>query len=123
MAQLLFASSITAVKLSILCFYRRIFASRQVLTVLIVTGIVLIAWFLALFLSLIFACRPLAYIWDRMIPNGHCINLNTTSYAITGASLLLDLIIFVIPIPPLWKLHTTMTQRLNLIGLFLVGAL
>lgn len=87
------------------------------------TGLGVIAWLLAEFVSVMFACRPLAYFWDKTIPNGHCINENTASYAVSAASLLTDLIIFIIPIPPLWKLHTTLSQRLNLIGLFLVGAL
>lgn len=101
MTQVFFAFSITFIKLSILCFYRRIFASRSVLIALIITGLGAIAWFLAQFLSVMFSCRPLAYFWDKTIPNGHCINENIFGYAITGASLLTDLIVFVIPIPPL----------------------
>ena len=69
------------------------------------------------------SCRPTAYFWDKTIAHGKCIDENTAGYAITGASLLTDLIIFVIPIPSLWGLRRSLAQRIALILLFLTGAL
>lgn len=69
------------------------------------------------------SCRPIAYFWDKTIPNGQCINENTISYVITAASLLADLIIFAIPIPSLWGLKRSLSQRVGLIALFATGAL
>ena len=90
---------------------------------LIATAIFQIAWFIAQIVSVSLSCRPLAYFWDKTIPNGHCINENTAGYIITAANLLSDLTIFVTPIFPLWGLQKSMKQRLGLIGLFLAGAL
>ena len=90
---------------------------------LILTGLFQCAWFLAQLISIFLSCRPLPYFWDKTIPNGHCIDENIAGYAITASSLLTDLLIFAIPIPPLMKLQKSLSQRLSLIGLFLVGAL
>ena len=90
---------------------------------LILTGLFQCAWFLAQLISVLLSCRPLAYFWDKTIPNGHCIDENNAAYAITASSLLTDLLIFAIPIPPLMKLQKSISQRLGLIALFLVGAL
>ena len=113
----------TLLKLSLLLFYRRVFSSRKMAIALIASGLFMIAWFIAQTVSVLTSCRPLAYFWDKTIPNGHCINENTAGYVITGASLLADLVVFIIPIAPLWGMQKSLAQRLSLIALFLTGAL
>ena len=121
--QVLFSFSVTLVKMSILCFYRRIFCSTKTFIAINATGCFLIAWFLAQFISVMLSCRPIEYFWDKTIPDGKCINENIVSYAITAASLLADLIIFGIPIPSLLGLKRSIAQRAGLISLFLTAAL
>jgi len=113
----------TALKMSILLFYRRIFAGRPINIALILAGCFNIAWFIARFVSVMVSCRPLAYFWDKTIPHGQCISENLSSYLITGVSLIMDVVIFAIPIFPLWGLKKSFGQRLSLIALFLTGAL
>ena len=122
--QFLFAFSSTALKFSILALLHRIFGvSRSLRVALLATGAFQIAWFIAQVVSVLLSCRPFAYFWDKTIPHGHCINENNASYAITATNLLSDLVIFFIPIFPLWGLQKSAKQRLGLIGLFLGGAL
>ena len=121
--QVLFSFSITFVKMSILCFYRRIFTSRRMFIILILTGCFNMAWFLAQFLSVMLSCRPLAFFWNKAIPNGRCIDENAVSYGITAASLVMDIIVFCIPIPSLWKIQRSLSQKLGLIGLFATSSL
>ena len=90
---------------------------------LIITGVGLIGWFLASILSVFLSCRPFYYTWDKTIPNGHCTDQNNLAYATTSASLVADLVLFIIPIPPLMKLQKSLPQRLSLIAVFLVGAM
>lgn len=90
-------------------FYR--FPSRKTNIAIIATGCLLIAWFLAQFLSVMLSCRPIQYFWDRSVTNGKCMDQRITSYAITAGSLLADLIIFVIPIPSLWGLKVVFSER------------
>ena len=90
---------------------------------LTIAGCFNLAWFVAQFVSVMVSCRPLAYFWDKTIPHGKCIDENLAGYLITSVSLLMDLVIFLIPIPPLWGLKKSLAQRLSLIGLFLAGAL
>lgn len=109
--------------MSILFFYDRIFPSQKTRIALIATGCFVVAWFLAQFISVMLSCRPIAYLWDKTIADGKCINEHTVSIVITAAGLLADLIIFVIPIPSLWGLKRPFAQQVGLIGLFAVGAL
>lgn len=56
--------------------------------------------FVAQFVSVMVSCQPLAYFWDKTNPHGKVIDENLADCLITGVSLLMDVIIFVIPIPP-----------------------
>lgn len=68
-------------------------------------------------------CRPLAYYWDRSIPNGYCVNDNLIGYSITGANIVTDLVVLVMPIPWLWGMNMTVPKRMAVVGLFILGSL
>lgn len=87
-------------------------------------GIFLILWFLAQVIYILLECKPIEKFWDFTITSGKCnTDGNVSGYSINGASLGLDLVLFVVPIPPLWGLKWGLTDRLCLIGIFMVGAL
>ena len=68
-------------------------------------------------------CRPLAYYWDRSIPNGHCSDDNLVGYSISSVGILTDVIVLLMPIPWLWRLRLDLIKRLAVIGLFVLGSL
>ncbi|KAI4202070.1 MAG: hypothetical protein LQ350_002859 [Teloschistes chrysophthalmus] len=120
--QILFGCSITATKLSILFFYHRLFPSRTFFMVSIITGIATILWWIGLMLTAFLHCRPLAYYWDRTIPNGHCVDDLLIGYAITSVNIVTDLIVLILPIPWLWGMNMAVPKRMAVVGLFVLGS-
>ncbi|KAI4240047.1 MAG: hypothetical protein LQ352_007732 [Teloschistes flavicans] len=120
--QVLFGCSITATKLSILFFYHRLFPSRTFFLVSLITGIATILWWIGLMLTAFLHCRPLAYYWDRSIPNGHCVDDLLIGYAITSVNIVADLIVLILPIPWLWGMNMAVPKRMAVVGLFVLGS-
>ncbi|KAL9597518.1 MAG: hypothetical protein Q9179_004236, partial [Wetmoreana sp. 5 TL-2023] len=121
-SQVLFGCSITATKLSILYFYHRLFPSRTFFIVSLVTAIASVLWWIGLMLTAFLHCRPLAYYWDRSIPNGHCVNDLLIGYAITSVNIVADLVVLVLPIPWLWGMNMAVPKRMAVVGLFVLGS-
>ena len=119
-----FAFSITALKLSVLFFYVRIFPQRQFRIICILVGIVCIAWFIAYILLFFFTCIPFAYYWDKSIPGGHCMNENHIGYyGTTPPDILTNIVLLVLPIPYLWKLQMRKAKKIAITAIFVLGTL
>ena len=84
----------------------------------------LVLWFLAQVIYILLECRPIEAFWNFAITTGRCnTNGRVSGYSLNGTSLVLDMILFVVPIPSLWGLKRSLASRLSLIVIFLVGAL
>ncbi|KAL8766982.1 MAG: hypothetical protein Q9209_006394 [Squamulea sp. 1 TL-2023] len=78
--------------------------------------------FYGLMLTAFLHCRPLAYYWDRSIPNGHCVNDNLIGYTITAFNIVTDLVVLILPIPWLWGMNMVVPKRIAIVGLFVLGS-
>ncbi|MCJ1358338.1 MAG: hypothetical protein MMC33_008337 [Icmadophila ericetorum] len=119
--QLLFGTSVTLTKLSILYFYTRIFPARQFRVITIICSALVISWYIVLVFLVCFGCRPIQFYWDKSIRGGYCVNENDLSYGTTAANVVMDLIVLLLPIPSLWALHMPAGRRISLVFLFLLG--
>lgn len=120
--QIIFASSITVTRLSLLVFYHRLFPVKRFTIIALITGCVLIAWWISFLFAIIFSCVPVESYWNKAIV-GHCINEHTLSWGITGSELVVNIIMIILPIPWLWHLRLAWTKKLALIGIFSLGCL
>ena len=68
-------------------------------------------------------CRPLAFYWDRSIPNGYCASDNVVAYSITSVDVIFDVVVLILPVPWLWGMHMPAPKRMAVIGLFILGSL
>ncbi|KAI4160884.1 MAG: hypothetical protein LQ342_005310 [Letrouitia transgressa] len=118
--QLLFSTSITLTKLSLLTFYHRIFPIRTFTRLSSAIGILQILWLIALILGVFLQCRPLAYFWNRGL-EGKCINENSFSYGMSAANVVTDLLVLGLPVPWLWGLQLGRGKRVGLVGVFALG--
>lgn len=71
-------------------------------------------------LTILFQCRPIHYIWDRVDGNvqGHCFNVNDFFIGSGSANVFLNTVIFLLLLPLLWRLRTTLRQQLILLAIF-----
>ncbi|KAL1390415.1 hypothetical protein HDK64DRAFT_335544 [Phyllosticta capitalensis] len=107
-------------KLSILAQYLRIFIGRRTT---IVTK--LFMWVVALYsvqgiCVAIFQCHPVHYYWTRS-GRGRCLEIEPYYYFYCGCNIFLGLAIVVIPIPALNELRLPLSQKLGLLGVFILG--
>lgn len=120
--QIIFACAISVTRLSLLMFYHRIFPVKRFTIVAIITGCILIAWWISFIFAILFSCYPIESYWNKALI-GHCVNEHTLSWGVTGSELATNLIMLVLPIPWLWDLRLVWTKKLALIGLFMLGCL
>ncbi|KAL8974748.1 MAG: hypothetical protein Q9197_001010 [Variospora fuerteventurae] len=112
-----FYLSSTAIKICILLFYRRIFPVRELKLALQIAMGIVIAYFIGSVLSLIFQCAPIDKYWNREKP-GSCVNGDVVLIVPGAINAVLNFLIIALPIPLLWKLRTTVSQKSVLTGIF-----
>ena len=114
---------LTSVKISVLCFYERVFSTtKRTRDVLRITAGVVIAWCISVVMVCLFECLPVKAVWTPTV-KGKCIDVLPFYYGSAGSSIVLDFILLVIPVPFLWRLHMDWSHKLALLVTFLLGYL
>ncbi|PWY90617.1 hypothetical protein BO94DRAFT_593529 [Aspergillus sclerotioniger CBS 115572] len=118
---ILYNNSVSLAKVSILLFYRRIFAVSRLFTIVFWALGALIAgyWFSAVG-GLIFSTNPIDAQWKAWIPHTN-IKDKTFWIAMGIANILLDFTLLCIPQPFVWRLHQTRQRKLLLSLVFCLG--
>ncbi|KAI2473543.1 hypothetical protein F4781DRAFT_137368 [Annulohypoxylon bovei var. microspora] len=113
------------IKLSVLFFYRRIFsvnASRIANNILIS---ITVLWGIAYTLACAFQCTPAMTLWTNFEweYGDSCVELQPFYLSIAVSDLILDVIIFVAPVPHLYMLQLPLRQKIAVGGIFLLGTI
>ncbi|KAH8674339.1 hypothetical protein BX600DRAFT_457448 [Xylariales sp. PMI_506] len=113
----------TITKVSILLLYLRIFPDRQFRKHCFILMIIMGLFCLAFVITLLTYCVPFDYTWMRWDNEntGKCINMNAQTYTCAALNIILDLVIFFLPIPQLAKLDLSKKKKAGIIFTFLVG--
>lgn len=117
-----YSLTVGVIKISILLMYARIFPTRGFYIAAIVLGAIATSWVIAIVCVSIFQCTPIAKTWDPTLP-GTCINLKGSFIGNAVPNILTDIAILSLPVRVVWQLHSTLTLRLSVIALFLLGSL
>ncbi|KAJ9203231.1 hypothetical protein DTO166G4_6113 [Paecilomyces variotii] len=111
------------IKLSFLTFYLRVLSGSPAyrLMVFCAMGFTL-AQTVAVWLFYGLQCIPLGTFFNpSAYPEGHCIPTPLTLYIPASLNVLTDLIIYLLPIYPVWTLQMSKKRRLGLIFCFTIG--
>lgn len=111
-----------AIKISILCLYRRIFAVRNFRTASLVTGLLVVALFIASEVGALLSCRPFAKFWNRLEP-GYCFNFDEYYIGVQIPDVILDIVILALPVRMVFTLQLSRTDKATVLGIFLLGGL
>ncbi|KAE8150971.1 hypothetical protein BDV25DRAFT_139312 [Aspergillus avenaceus] len=117
-----FPFTVAPAKISILLFYVRIFDTPRFRMLAYTVGFIVIGHGIGVFFAAIFQCSPVRYAWDKTI-QGSCFNQQAFYRYVSPPNILTDVLILVMPLPFVWNLHTQLTQKLALTGVFLLGGL
>ena len=120
----IFDAGTSIAKASALLFYARIFGqthSRFRYALWVVHGMN-VAWLIGILLAVVFECSPIEKAWKPQLP-GHCANTRTLWLGSGLPSLIIDIFILLMPLPPLWKLQMKPTRKYLIMGVFICGYL
>lgn len=123
-ADLLWPASITAVKLSILFFYRRLFSTKQFRHTSLYVDALCWIWVLICTFVLAFQCDPVAAAWDvALAPTAHCQALGPIVIGPEITNILIDVVILALPIHMIRGLQMHPRQKILVSLVFLFGGL
>ncbi|KAJ5359799.1 hypothetical protein N7517_008990 [Penicillium concentricum] len=117
----IYVTTIAVTKVSILLMYCRIFPTKEIRTASMILGGISLAWAVAIIFVSIFQCTPIARAWDTRIP-GTCIDLKASFIGNAVPNVVTDILILSLPVRVVWGLHASLTHRLSVIGIFLLGS-
>ena len=112
-------------KLSIICFYIKIFPSWTVLRVLWGTFAVTCVWGIVFVITAIAQCRPISLFWTSWdgLHKGHCASPDGIGWSHAIINIILDVWILAIPLSQLRGLQLHWQKKVGVAIMFCLGAL
>ncbi|KAL9077050.1 MAG: hypothetical protein Q9161_000683 [Pseudevernia consocians] len=110
-------------KLAIIAIYLRIFPQKSFRIACYTVGATIIAVAIADVVAGITLCTPLRYLWDKSIVGGHCININAFYRYGPMPNIFTDLAMLLLPLPLIWRLHTSRSVKVGVTLTFLTGSI
>ncbi|KAH6657324.1 hypothetical protein BKA67DRAFT_643344 [Truncatella angustata] len=107
-----------------LCLFNRGFSPfKTYQTTVWVTLFICVGSSMDLFLSLLFACKPLSASWDpTLAQTSECLDRGAIYVATAGIGVLTDVLMLALPILIVISLEIPLRQKIILVGLFAVGS-
>lgn len=120
---MLYFVDVVTTKAAFLFLYYRIFGVKLWFRrVLYFIGSLLVAFLIACPIVAVAGCNPVSKYWDKDKP-GSCIN-EVQFYRGNGiANIILDFVIFCLPVPMTLRLNTTKRQKAIITSIFILGFL
>lgn len=119
---ILYGVLITTIKISILLFYQRIFATPKFLLATRLLAVPIIAWGIAVILVQVFACNPIHGYWNTAVPS-KCIDPAAYYVGVAVPNILTDVILLCLPVRMVWRLQLQVGQKIAVSITFLTGAM
>ncbi|XXH05347.1 hypothetical protein Hte_011773 [Hypoxylon texense] len=107
-------------KLSILCFYNRIFTVKVFLRWSRGLIVAVICYCIAFFAVYMTNCQPIYNLWHP-VEWGHCREMSISDFATLGTNITLDIAIIILPMPVLWNLKMPLRNKISISIMFSIG--
>ncbi|KAJ9615037.1 hypothetical protein H2200_001111 [Cladophialophora chaetospira] len=119
----LYAVGVSSTKVAFLLFYIKLFPSRTFRWVAIPLLVATILHGITFTFLFIFQCSPVSYAWTQWDGSGggKCLNFDLGAVMHAVTNILLDLLIFALPIWQLWSLSLSKKKKFQVISMFCVG--
>ena len=119
----IYISSFTFPKLSILFLYLQVFfpSKRTRVGAYILVGVVVAPW-ISETLTSAFQCIPVSSVWDHSI-QGHCVDRVKMFQYYSIPNIITDIAMLILPIPATWSLKMNKLQKMAITFTFLLGSM
>ncbi|KAI0478211.1 hypothetical protein F4859DRAFT_478987 [Xylaria cf. heliscus] len=124
-AEILYQAGLPLTRISILCFYLRVFPQERIRWASFALIGLNLANFIAFVIATIFQCFPIYgawTFWDGSF-TGHCNNVHIQSWIQAGFNISLDLLVIILPLPPLANLTASKRKKVQILIMFSLGFL
>ncbi|XDG04634.1 hypothetical protein ABKA04_004249 [Annulohypoxylon sp. FPYF3050] len=118
--EIFWSIGVFSVKVGILMFYWRVFHTRAFRISAVAVGTFSLSIFLVNFFTFVFQCTPIESFWLGELEN--CIDRNAFYLASAIINVAGDIAVLTLPLPVVWRLHTSRSKKWSLSFLFLLGA-
>ncbi|KAI9158343.1 Satratoxin biosynthesis SC14 cluster protein [Paramyrothecium foliicola] len=111
-------------KVSVMCFYLRIFPQRAFRYTTYACISFVVASTTAFILVQIFQCRPIEFTWEGWTSDERpekCLDVNILAYAAAGSSIFQDVMVLILPLPLVYKLQTGRRAKFGITLMFSLG--
>jgi len=112
-------------KLSILFFYKKIFAiSRRFVIIAWIAIALIIMWIIAFFFARIFMCVPVEANWRLNLfrtESEPCVDRVMLFWGVTLSDTLTDVFILALPWPEIWGMHLSFSRKMEIAVVFMLG--
>ncbi|KAI4169569.1 MAG: hypothetical protein LQ343_005589 [Gyalolechia ehrenbergii] len=122
-APLLYLNAVLFPKLAILATYLRIFTPSSYRKICWALVVLLVANWFTFTVACFKMCTPLAYLWNRTIVGGYCFDINLFYRWSAFPNIATDVAMLILPIPVVWKLHTSRNIKVGLTIMFATGSM
>ena len=113
------------IKLSVLLLYRRLFLGRIFGFYSLAMCILIVLWSFAFFFATAFQCGTRISAWWTSVKtiDQYCDKTAVLELGFGISDVITDLMVLMIPLPIIWKLHMSNSNKAALSGIFLLGFL
>lgn len=121
----LYLSILPLTKISILCFYLRVFPKKSFRIATYVVIALNVGYLISFVLISVFQCNPIngAYLrWDGE-HDYQCNNINAQGWAAAIVNMILDITVMSLPLRELYNLNLSLRKKLGLLCMFSLGVL
>ena len=118
--EFIYATSLTTIKLSVLCFYLRIFVSKGMRRTTKCALVLAFCWIITNFIQVFLICSPFAASYDPTVP-GQCGDQFDSYVAIGTVNIIMEIFIVLLPVRTIMRLQMKRTQKAGLIILLTMG--
>lgn len=121
----MYLSALPLTKISILCFYLRIFPSKKLRIGVYILIAANIGYMISFVVVSIWQCTPIDMAWYRWDGEhaGHCNNINLQGWLSAALNIILDVFTLSLPLPELYRLKMSSKMKLQILSMFCVGFL
>lgn len=122
-ADLIYLISLVGYKMSILVLYLRLFSVNRIFRYVTWSMMFFVCGYIfSNFWTQIFGCSPRSKYWNPDTP-GHCINYTVAGLVYGSMNIASDLLIFVLPLPTVWRLKLPIKEKVGVSLIFMSGAM
>ncbi|KAI0435708.1 hypothetical protein F4803DRAFT_544596 [Xylaria telfairii] len=122
-AEILYIVGLPLTRISILCFYLRVFPQQRIRWATFLLIGLNVAYLIAFIFATVFQCYPVYgawTLWDGTF-TGHCNNIHVQSWVQAALNIFLDLLVIILPLPPLAGLTASRQKKVQIMIMFSFG--